>query len=311
MSVFQPDLRVDVGGMPMKNPVMTASGTFGYGDEYADLVDLNRLGAIAVKSITLEPRAGNPPPRIAETPAGMLNTIGLQNVGFETFVAAKLPYLRQFDVSVLVNLSGRTVSEYVELCKRFDDVEGVHGLELNVSCPNVEEGGMEFGVEARTLGELVRACRRATRLPLLVKLSPNVTDIVSLACAAEDAGADALSLINTVLGMAIDVRTRRAKLSRGMGGLSGPAIKPIAIRMVWQVYRAVRIPIVGMGGIRNLEDALEFILAGARAVAVGTANFVNPRVTMEIVEGLERYFRENQIASVGELVGQCITDEEG
>jgi len=305
---FQPDLRVNIGGMPMKNPVMTASGTFGYGSEYAEFVDLNRLGAVAVKSITLEPREGNPPPRIAETPEGMLNSIGLQNVGFDAFVKTKLPYLRRFNTSVLVNLSGRTVGEYVELCKRFEDVEGVHGLELNVSCPNVERGGMEFGVEARPLGELVAACRRATRLPLLVKLSPNVTDIVALARVAEDAGADALSLINTVLGMAIDVRTRRAKLSRAIGGLSGPAIKPIAVRMVWQVFQAVRIPIVGMGGIRSTEDALEFILAGARAVAVGTANFVNPSVTMEMVTGLETYFRENRIPSVEALVGKCLVD---
>jgi dihydroorotate dehydrogenase (NAD+) catalytic subunit len=307
-NAFQPDLRVNIGGMPMKNPVMTASGTAGYGSEYAEFVNLNRLGAVAVKSITLEPRTGNPPPRIAETPNGMLNTIGLQNVGFDAFVEMKLPYLRQFDTSVLVNLSGRTVAQYVELCKRFEDVEGVHGLELNVSCPNVERGGMEFGVDARPLGELVSACRRATTLPLLVKLSPNVTDIAALARVAEESGADALSLINTVLGMAIDVRTRRAKLSRTTGGLSGPAIKPIAIRMVWQVYNAVRIPIVGMGGIRNTDDALEFILAGARAVAVGTANFVNPSVTMEIVSGLESYFGENGIPSVEALVGKCHVD---
>jgi dihydroorotate dehydrogenase (NAD+) catalytic subunit len=306
---LQLDLRVNIGGIRMKNPVMTASGTFGYGSEYADFVDLNRLGAVVVKSITLEPRAGNPPPRIAETPSGMLNTIGLQNVGLDCFIAEKLPYLRRFDTAVLVNLSGRTVADYVELCKRLSDVEGVDGLELNVSCPNVEQGGMEFGVEARLLGDLVEACRRATSLPLVVKLSPNVTDIAPLARVAESSGADALSLINTVLAMAIDVRTRRPKLSRVMGGLSGPAIRPIAVRMVWQAYHAVRIPIVGMGGIRTAEDAVEFFLAGARAVAVGTANFVNPRATIEVVEGLERYFREHGIGCVDEVVGACISED--
>ncbi|GIX06374.1 MAG: dihydroorotate dehydrogenase [Candidatus Poribacteria bacterium] len=308
MNAFQPDMRVNIGGFQMKNPVMVASGTFGYGSEYAEFVDLNRLGGVAVKSITLEPRAGNPPPRIAETPAGMLNTIGLQNVGLEAFLTEKLPYLRQFDTSVLVNLSGYTVSDYVQLCERLSEAEGVHGLELNVSCPNVDCGGMQFGVDPQLLGELVAACRRATRLPLIVKLSPNVTDIVTLARVCEEHGADGLSLINTLLGMAIDVRTRRAKLSRGVGGLSGPAIRPIAIRMVWEVARTVSLPIIGMGGITCTEDALEFILAGATAIAVGTANFVNPSVSMEIVSGLEAYFQEHQIASVDKIVGTVQVD---
>ncbi|MBM3214616.1 dihydroorotate dehydrogenase [Candidatus Poribacteria bacterium] len=304
----QPDMRVNIGGMSMRNPVMTASGTFGYGQEYRDFVDLNRLGAVGVKSVTLEPRAGNATPRIAETPSGMLNTIGLQNVGVDAFIAEKLPYLRRFDTSVLVNLSGRTVGDYVELCQRLNDVPGVHGLELNVSCPNVEHGGMEFGVDAAVLGGLVEACRRVTVLPLIVKLSPNVTSIVEMALAAERAGADALALINTLLGMAIDVETRRPKLSRTMGGLSGPAIKPIAVRMVWQTYQAVRVPIIGMGGIANAEDAVEFMLAGATAVAVGTASFVNPRASIDVIDGLETYCLDHGIAKVSDLVGKCLVD---
>ncbi len=300
------DLSVNIGGMSMKNPVMTASGTFGYGSEYAEFVDLNRLGAVGLKSITVEPREGNAPPRIAETEAGMLNSIGLQNVGIDAFIEDKLPYLRQFDTRTLVNLSGRTVADYVELCKRFDETEGVHGLELNVSCPNTDSGGMEFGVDASMLGELVEACRRATALPLIVKLSPNVTSVVDMARVCESSGADGISLINTLLGMAIDVETRRADLSRGMGGLSGPAVKPVAVRMVWQVYNAVSLPIIGMGGISTTEDALEFIIAGASAIAVGTANFVDPRATMEIVDGLESYFRRHEIPNLAALRGTCI-----
>ncbi len=300
------DLSVNIGGMSMKNPVMTASGTFGYGSEYAEFVDLNRLGAVGLKSITVEPREGNAPPRIAETEAGMLNSIGLQNVGIDAFISDKLPYLKQFDTRTLVNLSGRTVADYVELCRRLDETEGVHGLELNVSCPNVDSGGMEFGVDAAMLGHLVEACRRATTLPLIVKLSPNVTSVVDMARVCESAGADGISLINTLLGMAIDVGTRRAELSRGMGGLSGPAVKPVAVRMVWQVYNAVSLPIIGMGGISTTEDALEFIIAGASAIAVGTANFVNPRATMEIVEGIESYFRRHEIPNLAALRGTCI-----
>jgi len=292
--------------MAMGNPVMTASGTFGYACEYAEFVDLNRLGAVGLKSVTVEPREGNAPPRIAETEAGMLNSIGLQNVGVDAFISEKLPYLRDYDTQVLANLSGRTVSDYVELCRRFEDTEGVHGLELNVSCPNVDSGGMTFGVDAGLLGELVSACRRATTLPLIVKLSPNVTDIVAMARVCEGAGADGLSLINTLLGMSIDVDSRRASLSRGAGGLSGPVVKPVAVRMVWQVYNAVDLPIIGMGGISTTEDALEFIVAGATAVAVGTANFVNPRVTMEIVAGIKAYFEQHDIPNVAALRGSCI-----
>ncbi len=300
------DLSVNIGGMAMANPVMTASGTFGYGSEYAEFVDLNRLGAVGLKSVTVEPREGNAPPRIAETEAGMLNSIGLQNAGIDAFIADKLPYLRDYDTRVLANLSGKTVADYVELCRRFEDTEGVHGLELNVSCPNVDSGGMAFGVDAKVLGELVDACRQATTLPLIVKLSPNVTDIVSMARVCESAGADGISLINTLLGMSIDVDSRRASLSRGMGGLSGPAVKPVAVRMVWQVYNAVSLPIIGMGGISTTEDALEFIIAGATAVAVGTANFVNPRVTMEIVDGIAAYFQQHDIPDIAALRGSCI-----
>lgn len=300
------DLSVNIGGMAMKNPVMTASGTFGYGSEYAEFVDLNRLGAVGLKSITVEPREGNAPPRIAETEAGMLNSIGLQNVGVDAFIRDKLPYLTQFDTRVLVNLSGRTVADYVELCQRFDVTEGVHGLELNVSCPNVDSGGMAFGVDAGILGELVEACRAATTLPLIVKLSPNVTDIVEMARVCERSGADGIALINTLLGMAIDVETRRAELSRGPGGLSGPAVKPVAVRMVWQVFSAVNLPIVGMGGISTTEDALEFIIAGASAIAVGTANFVNPSASMDIVDGIEAYFRRHDIPNVAALRGTCV-----
>lgn len=300
------DLSVNIGGMSLKNPVMTASGTFGYGSEYAEFVDLNRLGAVGLKSITVEPREGNAPPRIAETEAGMLNSIGLQNVGIDAFISDKLPYLKQFDTRTLVNLSGRTVADYVELCGRLDGTEGVHGLELNVSCPNVDSGGMEFGVDASMLGALVEACRGATTLPLIVKLSPNVTSVVDMARVCESAGADGISLINTLLGMAINVETRRAELSRGMGGLSGPALKPVAVRMVWQGYNAVSLPIIGMGGISTTEDALEFIIAGASAIAVGTANFVNPRTTMEVVDGLESYFRRHEIPNLAALRGTCI-----
>ena len=309
-TVFEPDMRVDIGGFRMKNPVMTASGTFGYGSEYSDFVDIGRLGAVGAKSVTPEPRAGNPSPRIAETPTGMLNTIGLQNVGIDRFIDEKIPYLRDQGATVLANLSGRTVPEYVQLCERLEGVVGVHGLELNVSCPNVDHGGMEFGVDSQLLRVLVGACRDATSLPLIVKLSPNVTNIVQMAEACEEAGADGLSLINTLLGMSIDVRTRRARLSRTVGGLSGPAIRPVAIRMVWQVHRSVGLPIIGMGGIATTEDALEFILAGASAVAVGTANFTNPTASVEIVDGLANYFREHQIPNVAAICGAAIVDDQ-
>lgn len=298
-----PNLAINLAGIPMKNPVMTASGTFGYGPEYADFVDLNRLGAVVVKGITLEPRPGNPPPRTVETPAGMLNAIGLENPGAEAFIAKKLPYLRQFDVPVIVNLNARSVEEFATIARIFDEAEGVHGLEVNISCPNVKEGGMLFSAEPEAAHEAVCAVREQTAKPVIVKLSPNVTDIRRLARRVVDAGADAVSLINTLVGMVIDVENRRPFLANRTGGLSGPAVRPVAVRMVWEVFQAVEVPLVGMGGIMTAHDALEFILAGATAVAVGTANFVNPRATLDVIEGLAAYLEEHQIADVRELVG--------
>lgn len=303
------DLSVNLGGIKMKNPVMTASGTFGYGDEFKPFVDLNQLGGLVVKGITLKPRQGNPPPRIVETPSGMLNAIGLQNVGVDGFIQKKLPYLRNFDTAVIVNISGCGLSEYVEISKRLSEVEGVAGLELNISCPNVE-GGMDFGLDSKLTYSLVEAVRKSTSLPLIVKLSPNVTDIVEIASAAEFAGADAISAVNTFLGLKIDIKTRKPLLANITGGLSGPAIRPLAVRMVWQIAKAVKIPIVGIGGITTAEDALEFIIAGATAVAIGTANFVNPRVSLEVVEGIAEFMRREKLSSIKELVGSVKTEGE-
>ncbi|MFN3395937.1 MAG: dihydroorotate dehydrogenase [Thermodesulfovibrionales bacterium] len=300
------DLSVNIGNLTLKNPVMTASGTFGYGEEYVEFVDLNRLGAVVVKGLSLKPREGNPPPRIVETPSGMLNSIGLQNIGIERFIREKVPFLRQFDATVIVNFFGDTIEEYREAAMALSDVEGVHGLEMNISCPNKEAGWSIFGTDPGTTHKVVSSVREATKLPLIVKLSPNVTDISMMAKVAEDAGADAISLINTITGMAIDIKTRRPKLANITGGLSGPAIRPVAVRMVWEASKAVRIPIIGMGGIMNYEDALEFILAGATAVAVGTANFVNPLVTMDIISGIEQYLMENNIKSIKEIIGGII-----
>ncbi|MDN5363017.1 MAG: dihydroorotate dehydrogenase catalytic subunit [Eubacteriales bacterium] len=297
----QVNLKVNLGGIEMKNPVTVASGTFG-GPEYAPYVDLNRLGAVVIKGTTLKPRQGNPTPRIWETPAGILNCIGLMNPGVEVFLHEHLPFYRQYDVPVIVNIAGNTVEEYGLLAEKLN-VEGVAGLEVNISCPNVKKGGMAFGTDPAMVREVVAAVRAATPKPVIVKLSPNVTDIVAIAEAAATAGADALSLINTLLGMAIDIRTRRPALGNVMGGLSGPAIKPVAVRCVWQVAQAVDLPIVGMGGIMTAADALEFILAGATAVAVGTANFVNPRAALDIIEGLEAYCREEGITDIKELIG--------
>ena len=296
-------LEVNVAGIRMRTPVMVASGTFGYGSEYVDFVDLNQLGAIVVKGITSEPWPGNPMQRIIETPSGMLNAIGLQNVGVDGFISEKLPYLREFDVPVVVNVCGETLEEYCEVTEKLDAAEGVAAIELNISCPNLDCGGMSFGVDSRLAGELVNNVRARTGLPLLVKLSPNVTDIAEIARAIEDAGADGLSVINTLLGMAIDAETRRPQLANLTGGLSGPAIKPIALRMVWQVYNAVRIPIVGMGGIMTGEDAVEFFIAGASAVAVGTANFVNPRASLDVTDEIREYLEKQGFDSVKELVG--------
>ncbi len=300
---IRPDLSVHIGAMKLKNPVMSASGTFGYGEEYAEFVDLNKLGAIVVKGLSLTPREGNPTPRVVETPAGMLNAIGLQNIGIKAFSEQKLPFLRQFATRVICNFFGDSVNEYVKAAEQLSALDGVHALEMNVSCPNKEAGWCIFGIDPKTMADVVNSVRRVTRLPLIVKLSPNVTNIGVMARVAEDAGADCLSLINTITAMCVDIRTRRSMLANVTGGLSGPAIRPIAVRMVWEVFKTVKIPIIGMGGIMTAEDALEFLIAGARAVAVGTANFVNPLVMSEIIDGIEGFLREEGIGDVNEIIG--------
>jgi dihydroorotate dehydrogenase (NAD+) catalytic subunit len=297
------NLEVSIGMMRLKNPVMTASGTFGYGEEYAEFVDLNRLGAVVVKGLSLEAKEGNPPPRVVETASGMLNAIGLQNIGIEKFIADKLPFLRQFNTAVIVNFFGDSVDEYAQAAEMLDGVDGIRGLEMNISCPNKQEGWCIFGTDPKVTAEVVGAVRKRTSLPLIVKLSPNVTDISLMARVAEDAGADAVSLINTITGMAIDIRTKRPRLANRTGGLSGPAVKPVAIRMVYEVFKAVKIPIIGMGGIMSAEDAIEFILAGASAVAVGTANFVDPGATTKILDGIIDYMEQEGIGDIGSLTG--------
>ncbi|KAF0207532.1 MAG: dihydroorotate dehydrogenase [Actinomycetota bacterium] len=297
------DMRVRLGTLEFRNPVVTASGTFASGREYADFVDLSRLGAVVTKGVSLNAWPGNPSPRIAETASGMLNSIGLQNPGVEAFCEKDLPWLAQYDVPVIVNVSGHSVAEYVAVAARLEQDLTVDALEVNISCPNVDEGGMAFGTTCVAAAEVTRAVRAVTVKPLIVKLSPNVTDITEIARAVEAEGADAVSLINTLLGMAIDTDTWRPKLARGVGGLSGPAIKPVAVRMVWQVASAVSIPIIGMGGIMTAEDAVEFMLAGASAVAVGTGNFVDPTTTMRVVDGLEAYCRGRGISAVKDLIG--------
>ena len=300
-------LHINLAGIPMRNPVMTASGTFGYGSEYEDFVDLDKLGAIVVKGITSEPWLGNPMDRIAETPSGMLNAIGLQNVGVDNFIEQKLPYLKDYDVPVIANVCGRYDDEYLEVVEKLSTTDQIAGIELNISCPNLKCGGLSFGLEPTLTAKLVKQVRRTTKLPLLVKLSPNVTDISEIAVAASDNGADGLSAINTLLGMGIDIKTRRPLLANITGGLSGPAIKPVALRLVWQVYNAVKIPIIGMGGIMNGNDALEFIIAGASAIAVGTANFINPRTTMEIIDELNTHLIQQDIDVITDLVGMLET----
>lgn len=305
MAVEQPDMKVSIGSLQLRNPVMTASGTFGYGEEYDSLVNLHSLGAIIVKGISLLPRQGNPPPRIAETACGMLNAIGLENVGLERFFTEKLPFLRGIDTPLIVNILGDTVEEYQQLAKRLNDEEKVAAVEVNISCPNVKHGGVAFGTDPDMAHAVTKAvCQNFSR-PVIVKLSPNVTDIALIARSVEEAGADAVSLVNTVLGMAIDIESCRPKLANIFGGLSGPAIKPIALRMVWQVADSVSIPIIGIGGISTPEDAIEFILAGATAVQVGTANFINPQVTEEIIQGIGAYLEQNGIASVEDLIGKA------
>ncbi|MFH1985076.1 MAG: dihydroorotate dehydrogenase [Pseudomonadota bacterium] len=307
MTVTPPRLSVDIGGLVLKNPVMTASGTFGYAMEFDDLLELDRLGAIIVKGISLEPSRGNPPPRIVETACGMLNAIGLENVGIDGFIDTKLPFLKRLSVPSWVNIYGKSVDAYARLAERIDSLDAVAGIEINISCPNVSAGGVAFGVHPEMAATVTRAVRARTGKPLMVKLSPNVTDITEIARAVEGAGADAISLINTIAGMAIDIRTRRPRLANITGGLSGPAIKPVALRMVWQVAGAVKIPVVGLGGIMTAEDALEFLMAGATAVQVGTANFVNPRASMEIIDGIGAFMDAEGIENIAEIIGslQC------
>ena len=298
-----PDLSVKIGNLVFANPVMTASGTFGYASEFADLVALDRLGAVAVKGISLEPRAGNPPPRVVETPSGMLNAIGLENVGVDRFIAEKMPFLRQCACKIIVNILGDSIDEYSLLAGKLANVSGIDALEVNISCPNVKKGGVAFGTVPEMAAAVTRAVKQATDLPVIVKLSPNVSDIVAMAKAVADAGADALSLINTLIGMAIDVRSRRPVLANVIGGLSGPAVKPVALRMVWQVAGAVSIPVIGIGGIGTAEDALEFLLAGATAVQVGTANFYNPAATEQIIDGITDYLLQQGEDSVQSIIG--------
>jgi dihydroorotate dehydrogenase (NAD+) catalytic subunit len=298
------DLSVRIGALQLRNPFLAASGCFGYGVEYADAFDLATLGGIVVKGLFLKEREGHPPPRIVETPAGMLNAIGLQGIGVRRFIAERLPELRRLGATVVVNVCGSTLDEYAEVSRILSDAEGVAALELNISCPNIKEGGIQFGCSLTGTYDVVSAIRKVTTLPVIPKLTPNVTDVSSFARAAEDAGADAISLVNTFLAMAIDVETRRPKLSNVMGGLSGPAIRPIAVRMVWECRQAVKLPIVGMGGIATASDALEFIIAGATAVQVGTANFVDPFVWPKLIDGVSSYLDRHGIARVGDLVGQ-------
>lgn len=298
------NLKVSIGKLKLKNPVMTASGTFGYGAEYSEFVNLNNLGAVVVKGLSLKPMAGNPPPRIYETPCGMLNSIGLQNIGVEAFIKEKLPYLKQFDTKIILNFFGDSIKEYVKTAEMLSSVNGIHALEMNISCPNKQVGWSIFGTDPKVTFKVVSAVRKITDLTLIVKLSPNVTDIALMAKVAEDAGADAVSVINTLTGMAINARTRQPRLANIIGGLSGPAIKPIALRMVWECHKAVRIPIIGMGGIISAEDAIEFMLAGASAVAVGTANFVNPKAAQDIIDGMKLFMIEEHISDVKELIGR-------
>lgn len=287
----------------MQNPVTVASGTFGYGVEYARLLDLNRLGAVTVKGICLKPVVGNPTPRTVEVASGLINAIGLQGPGVDGFIEKYWPFLRSLRVPTIINIWGTTVEEYAEVARRFDQLEGVGALELNVSCPNIKAGGAQFGTDCTLLAQVVAACRKATRLPLITKLSPNVVSIVPYAKAAEDAGSDALSIMNSFPAMAIDARTRRPKLANVTGGLTGPCIKPIALKLVWDAARAVKIPIIGMGGIQSAEDAIEFLLAGASAVAVGTATFYEPQTALQVIDGLRRFMEEHGIEDVRELVG--------
>jgi dihydroorotate dehydrogenase (NAD+) catalytic subunit len=297
------DLKVKLGKLQLKNPIMTASGTFGYGTEYSDFFDISRIGGIVVKGITLRNREGNPYPRMAETPSGMLNAVGLQNRGVDHFVEHIYPEIKNVNTDIFVNVNGSTVEEYIEVAEKINELDKIPGIELNISCPNVKEGGMAFGVSCPAASTVVREVRKVYSKELMVKLSPNVTSITEIARVVEDEGADSISLINTLLGMAIDAESRKPMLSTITGGLSGPAVKPIALRMVWQVAQEVKIPVVGMGGIMNARDAIEFFLAGASAVQIGTANFIDPAVTMTILEGIEDYLNRHHFNSIYDIIG--------
>jgi dihydroorotate dehydrogenase (NAD+) catalytic subunit len=301
-----PDLTVNIAGLRMKNPVMTASGTFGYGREYRPFFDLNQLGALITKGISLKPMAGNPPPRICETACGMLNAIGLENVGVKVFIRDKLPFLSGLKIPVIVNILGHSLKEYREVARHLNGQPGIAALEINISCPNVARGGLAFGADPKLAAKVVSTVRQATTLPLITKLTPQVTDIGLIARAVEEAGSDALSLINTLPAMAVDIHTRKSNLGRISGGLSGPAIKPVALRLVYQAAQAVKIPVIGLGGIRTAEDALEFLIVGAKAVQIGTANFIRPTAGLEIIEGIGRFLTEQGIPKIDDLIGSLI-----
>ena len=296
-------LNVNIGNLALKNPVMTASGTFGYGLEFADFIDLNRLGGFIVKGTTLHPREGNDYPRMAETPSGMLNCVGLQNKGVDYFCEHIYPQLKDIDSNVLVNVSGNSPEDYAECAARIDELPGIPGIELNISCPNVKSGGMAFGVTCEGAAAVVKAIREKYHKTLIVKLSPNVTDIASIAQAVEAEGADSVSLINTLMGMSIDIERRASRLSIGTGGLSGPCVKPVALRMVWQVAKAVKIPVVGLGGIMNTTDAIEFMMAGATAIEIGTANFIDPAITVKVIDGMNEWLDAHGVKDVHEIIG--------
>lgn len=302
----QPELSINLGGLKMNNPVAVASGTFGYGREYEDFVDISAIGAIIVKGTTLTPRPGNPAPRIVETPAGMLNSIGLENPGIDAFINEHLPYLRERQVTVIANIAGNSIEEYAEIAARLEGNDGVGAIEMNISCPNVKQGGLQFGTDPDLVYQVVSAVKKNTTLPVIPKLSPNVTDIVAIAKAAQAAGADALSMINTLMGMAVDIEKRKPLLGNIFGGLSGPAIKPVALRMIYQVYREVDLPILGGGGILSLNDALEFIMVGASAISIGTGNFVNPLLAADLVQGLKEWMLHNNINKISEIVGVAV-----
>lgn len=299
-----PNMEVNIGALKLKNPVMTASGTFGFGREYNEFYNLSKLGAVVVKGLTLKPREGNRTPRIAETPAGILNSVGLQNPGIDAFLEHELPFLRQYDTKIIANIAGSTVEEYCEMAERLGP--NVDAVELNISCPNVKEGGVAFGTKCESVYNITKSVKQHCKVPLIVKLSPNVTDITEIALAAEEAGADCLSLINTLLGMAIDINSRKPMLANVVGGLSGPAVKPVAVRMVWQVAQAVKVPVIGMGGISSWQDAVEFILAGANAIAIGTYNFINPYATIEILDGIQEYMKKNDYINIESLRGKIL-----